>query len=43
MSDLLNKAIDAHGGRKRWQEINAITVKASIGGAMWDLKGKAEC
>src|SRR5215469_498751 len=41
MSDLLNKAITAHGGWERWQRLTRVIVKAKIGGAIWIVKGKA--
>jgi len=39
MSDLLDFAIEAHGGWKRWQEIKGISAQAAIGGGLWHLKG----
>jgi hypothetical protein len=39
MSDLLNLAIDAHGGWDRWQRLSNVTARATIGGALWALKG----
>ncbi|CAG2161149.1 hypothetical protein [Cupriavidus numazuensis] len=38
MSDLLDKAIEAHGGWGRWQEIEGITADMSAVG-LWHLKG----
>jgi hypothetical protein len=32
MNDLLDSAVAAHGGMDRWNELNAITVDASITG-----------
>ena len=32
MNDLLQRAVDAHGGLKRWNEINSVTVAASLTG-----------
>jgi hypothetical protein len=40
MNDLLQLAIDAHGGLRRWEEISRFRVAISITGAIWDLKGK---
>jgi hypothetical protein len=39
MKDLLTRALDAHGGLSRWQEIEAFQLKVSIGGGLWRLKG----
>ncbi|MGN8000878.1 hypothetical protein [Sphingomonas sp. 22176] len=38
MIDLLERAIDAHGGWKRWQAIRSITARLTTGGALWDIK-----
>jgi len=42
MSDLLESAVAAHGGLARWNQVTAVTVDASIGGAFWQVKGKAD-
>lgn len=42
MNDLLQEAVAAHGGLKRWNEINTITVAASITGAIWYVKGQMD-
>lgn len=42
MNDLLQKAIDAHGGLKRWNEVNTIQVAASITGAIWFVKSQGD-
>ena len=42
MNDLLRTAVDAHGGLKRWNEINTITVAASLTGAIWFVKGQGD-
>lgn len=42
MNDLLQKAVDAHGGMKRWNEINSITVAASLTGAIWFVKSQGD-
>ena len=39
MKDSLTRALDAHGGLSRWQEIGALQLKVSIGGGLWRLKG----
>jgi hypothetical protein len=38
MSDLLNVALDAHGGLARWNAFNRLELGVSIGGAIWDFK-----
>ena len=40
MEDLLTLAVDAHGGMTRWDAIQTVTADLTIGGALWDLKGK---
>ena len=40
MNDLLARAVAAHGGLDRWDQVQSITVDASIAGALWDVKGK---
>ena len=42
MRDLLNFAVEAHGGLKRWNNIRSIKAEASITGAIWHLKGKGD-
>ena len=42
MNDLLQEAVDAHGGLKRWNEINQVTVAASLTGAIWFVKGQGD-
>jgi hypothetical protein len=42
MTPLLQIAIDAHGGLKRWTQIRTISVSASITGAIWAIKGQAD-
>ena len=42
MNDLLQLAVNAHGGLKRWNEISAITVAASLTGAIWFVKGQGD-
>lgn len=38
MHDLLNLAVEAHGGLKRWSRVEAVTVAASITGEIWQTK-----
>jgi hypothetical protein len=39
-NDLLELAIAAHGGWDRWRKLTKLTAWATIGGALWALKGK---
>src|ERR1700722_20468876 len=41
LAPLLQPAIEAHGGLKRWGEVRTIVVSASITGAIWAIKGQA--
>lgn len=42
MNELLQTAVTAHGGLKRWQEISQIKVAASITGAIWFVKSQGD-
>jgi hypothetical protein len=42
MTELLDLAVKAHGGLERWNKVKAIKVAASITGAIWYVKGKAD-
>jgi hypothetical protein len=42
MKNLLDIAVEAHGGLARWEKISSIEVSASITGAIWYLKGKGD-
>src|ERR1700688_4738147 len=42
MNDLLQTAVKAHGGLKRWNQIKAMKVAASITGAIWFVKSKGD-
>jgi hypothetical protein len=42
MSDLMTLVLEAHGGVQRWQELKSLRVSASIGGAMWGMKGQSD-
>jgi hypothetical protein len=42
MSELLNLAVNAHGGLDRWNKVKAIKLAASITGAIWYVKGKPD-
>jgi hypothetical protein len=39
MSDLLDRAIEAHGGLDRWHGVRAIDVVFNFSGGLLDLKG----
>jgi len=39
-ADLLATAIAAHGGLDRWNEYASVRANASVGGALWALKGR---
>ncbi len=40
MNDLLEFAVDAHGGLERWRELRQVAVELSVGGLIWELKGQ---
>lgn len=40
MSDLLDFAIQSHGGLERWNAFQNLTVDVSVGGALWAFKGQ---
>ena len=42
MNDLLNTALEAHGGLDRWRRVSAVRLDASITGAIWFVKGKGD-
>jgi hypothetical protein len=42
MNDLLQTAVNAHGGLNRWSQVKAIRVVASITGAIWFLKSQGD-
>jgi hypothetical protein len=42
MNDLLERAVAAHGGLDRWNQVKSITVDASITGALWYVKGTGD-
>jgi hypothetical protein len=39
MTDLLEIAIEAHGGWKRWSEIRQLRAHLAVGGVVWHVKG----
>jgi hypothetical protein len=42
MNELLNLAVNAHGGLERWNQLKSVKVAASIAGAIWFVKGKGD-
>ena len=40
MNDLLETVIEAHGGLKRWDQLNSVSARLIQGGALWTLKGQ---
>ncbi len=42
MNELLNRAVEAHGGLERWKRVNSMSVVASITGAIWFVKGQGD-
>ena len=42
MSGLLELALQAHGGLDRWRQLQALDVRSSISGALFELKGFPE-
>jgi hypothetical protein len=42
MNDLLNLALEAHGGLKRWTQLTTVKASLSITGELWQLKGQPE-
>ncbi|MBO0728249.1 MAG: hypothetical protein J2P57_03250 [Acidimicrobiaceae bacterium] len=42
MPELLETAVAAHGGLDRWNDVRSITVRASITGAVWPVKGHVD-
>lgn len=39
MTDLLDLAIEAHGGLQRWQQIEQLHAHIKVGGTVWHVKG----
>src|SRR5262245_36499174 len=42
MSELLDRAIAAHGGWERWRRLSKASARATIGGAIWALKAQPD-
>jgi hypothetical protein len=41
-TELLEFAIEAHGGLTRWREVGRITATATAGGVLWASRGQAD-
>jgi len=39
MNQLLELAVMAHGGLKRWNELSTVEVSMNVGGVLWQAKG----
>lgn len=39
MTDLIDIAIEAHGGWKRWSDVKRLRAHLAIGGSIWQVKG----
>lgn len=39
MNDLLTTVIDVHGGMKRWNQLQTVSARLDLGGALFGLKG----
>jgi hypothetical protein len=42
MNGLLELAVEAHGGLKRWSRLTTVKASLSITGTLWQLKGQPE-
>ncbi len=42
MNDLLELAVEAHGGLKRWRQLTTVKASLSITGELWQLKAQPE-
>jgi hypothetical protein len=40
--DLLDIAVEAHGGLARWNEVSSVEIDVSITGAIWYVKGQPD-
>ena len=40
MNELLQLAVDAHGGLARWNDFDKVSVQMLVGGRLWQLKGQ---
>lgn len=42
MSELLEIALNGHGGLKRWQDIETLTARITVSGLLFGMKGKPD-
>jgi len=42
MTNLLESVITAHGGQKRWKQLQSVRSSLSVTGALWNSKGMAD-
>jgi hypothetical protein len=42
VNDLLQLAVDAHGGLDRWNALTSVDTDLSLTGAIWSEKGKPD-
>jgi len=42
MNDLLQRAVDAHGGLSRWNQLKTVRASLAITGTIWQLKGRPD-
>ena len=42
MNDLLELAVEAHGGLKRWSQLTDVKASISITGKLWQLKAQPD-
>ena len=42
MKNVLELALEAHGGLTRWSQLKTVTADLSVTGALWQIKGHAE-
>ncbi|MGA8490198.1 MAG: hypothetical protein WB711_07230 [Terriglobales bacterium] len=41
MKNVLELALEAHGGPTRWSQLKTVTADLSVTGALWQIKGHA--
>src|SRR5271163_2808773 len=42
MNDLLNLAMQAHGGLERWKQVRNMQAKVTLNGTLWRIKGRPD-
>ena len=42
LPDLLDEAVQAHGGLARWNQVSSVKIDVSITGAIWHVKGQPD-